>query len=117
MYHPGVLPAMRPKGPPPPAPPSADLLTLPPPLFPASSLGGGKTVELDTELISILMLFEMSMVMGFVSPIVPLLCLCAILTHLGVFWVSRVHLGAVLSHEAKPVSNILCSHLSWAMHS
>ena len=67
----------------------------------------GSSATIDTELVSVLMLLEIGIVMGLVSPVIPILCLCATLTHLGVFRVSRVHLDARLSHDAKPVSDYL----------
>ena len=63
--------------------------------------------SLDTEFISFVMLLEMSIVYGFAAPLIPVLCLCAILTHLAVFYTSRVYLKARFSHNTKPVANYL----------
>ena len=62
---------------------------------------------IDTDLVSVIMLLEMAIVYRFAVPIIPLLCLCAMLTHLAVFHVCRVHLQARFTHDAKPVSDYL----------
>ena len=62
---------------------------------------------IDTDLVSVIMLLEMAIVYGFAVPMIPVLCLCAVLTHLAVFHVSRVHLQARFTHDAKPVSDYL----------
>ena len=66
-----------------------------------------KSVSLDTELISFIMLLEMSIVYGLTAPVIPALCLCAVLTHLAVFYASRVHLQACFCHDVKPATNYL----------
>jgi hypothetical protein len=63
--------------------------------------------NLDTELISFIMLLEMAIVYGFAAPAIPLLCLCAVLTHLAAFYFSRVYLKAHFSHHVHPVSDYL----------
>ena len=62
---------------------------------------------MDSELVSALMIMEMAIVMGFAAPLVVILCLCTMLTHLAVFYVSRVHLNARFINDTKPI----CAYL------
>ena len=66
-----------------------------------------KETEIDSELISSVMILEMAIIMGFASPPVVLLCFCTMLTHLAVFHFSRVRLNARFINEARPC----CSYL------
>ena len=70
-------------------------------------MAAAAAISIDTELVSMLMLLEMSIVMGFFSPLVPLLCLCAMLTHLCAFHIARLRMGAWLRFDAEPASDYL----------
>lgn len=64
-------------------------------------------ISIDTEMVSIMMLYEMALVMGVLSPIIPLLCLCAMILHCGAFYVARVKMGARLQYDAEPDATYL----------
>ena len=44
---------------------------------------------------------------GFVAPMIPALSICAVLTHLTMFYISRVYCATWFEHDSKPASDYL----------